>query len=104
MQRRWASQLATHAEYLNECGFDADKALIKIGGARLHEGRINVVKHSIVITKAATDCDLLIIDEAHRAKGENSLFRRKLKKWVEQASRVLILRTRAETISGFVGE
>lgn len=91
MQRRWADELRRHVAPLKKRGFDVDESRIKIGRVKLYEGRVQVVKHSYVRTSDPADCDLLIIDEAHRAKGENSQFRQKLVGWVEQASRVLIL-------------
>lgn len=93
MQRRWAEELVKHVAPLEKCArrLKVEERRVKVGRARLHEGRIQVVKHSYVRASDPKDCDLLIIDEAHRAKGENSKFSKALEKWVKQASRVLIL-------------
>ncbi len=91
MQRTWAKELRRHVQPLQRRGLDVDESRLKIGGKKLREGRIQVVKHSNVRVSVSVPCDLLIIDEAHRAKGENSEFRYKLEGWVKKANRVLIL-------------
>ena len=61
----------------------------KVG--RLSAGSIQVVKHSYAASDFNLDCDLLIVDEAHRAKGEDTAFSAALKRQKKYARRVLIL-------------
>ncbi len=54
----------------------------KVG--RLSAGSIQVVKHSYAASDFNLACDLLIVDEAHRAKGEGTAFSRRLKQQIEE--------------------
>jgi len=63
---------------------------VKDGGGRLNAGWIQVVNHSYARSKKL-DCDLLIVDEAHRAKGKDSEFSKQLMRKAKYAHRVLIL-------------
>ena len=98
MKRRWEAELLKHVEPLRQCAEhlgvlrEVDRKRVKGGHVeRLSPGSIQVVKHSYVQTDDPLKCDLLIVDEAHRAKGESSEFSRELKRRIKQASRVLIL-------------
>jgi len=93
MMRRWVDELHSHVRPLQKCaralGVRADQ--VKAGKCRLSAGSIQVVKHSYAALKSNLDCDLLIVDEAHRAKGENTEFSRELRRQKKYARRVLIL-------------
>jgi superfamily II DNA or RNA helicase len=94
MARRWREELFSHVEPLNACapGLDVNKTRVKDGTAkRLSAGSIQVVKHSYASKDFKLACDLLIVDEAHRAKGENTAFSNALKRQKNSARRVLIL-------------
>lgn len=94
MMRRWVDELLSHVEPLQECapalGVQANR--VKAGRVgRLKAGSIQVVKHSYAASDLRLACDLLIVDEAHRAKGEGTGFSRALKRQRKHARRVLIL-------------
>ncbi len=61
--------------------FGARKELIKQGNpGKLNTGRIQITTHYSLITRHdnKAGCDLVIIDEAHRAKSDGSDFNRAL--------------------------
>ena len=93
MLRRWEAELRSHVALLKMCAphlKDVDAKRIKSAAAkRLTAGSIQVVKHSYASKNL--QCDLLIVDEAHRAKGEGTAFSEALKAQAKKAQRVLIL-------------
>jgi hypothetical protein len=108
LRRRWAEELERHLPMLGELG--ARNSHIKSGKvARLDAGRIQVTTHDTLVKlskpikkkpgrqprkpakRISIDCDLMIIDEAHRAKGEGSAFNEALGKFSRRAKRKLIL-------------
>lgn len=100
MMRRWDEELRLHVPLLQKCAshLDARANRIKKGKiGKLAAGAIQVVKHSYaakglnVRKGAPLACDLLIVDEAHRAKGEKAAFNKALKKQKKHARRILIL-------------
>jgi hypothetical protein len=94
MMRRWVEELQSHVDPLQECALalHVQKKRVKAGKVRkLSPGSIQVVKHSYVLSHLPLDCELLIVDEAHRAKGENAAFAVALKRKQKKARRVLIL-------------
>ena len=94
MVRRWEEELLAHVEPLNRCApmLDVDRTHIKARKlARLSAGSIQIIKHSYAASDSNLACDLLIVDEAHRAKGENTAFSRALRRQKNHARRVLIL-------------
>jgi hypothetical protein len=94
MARRWREELLSHVEPLNKCArhLGVNRIRVKDGTAkRLSGGSIQVVKHSYASKDFNLACDLLIVDEAHRAKGENTAFSKALKRQKKSARRVLIL-------------
>jgi ERCC4-related helicase len=94
MMRRWGDELTSHVEPLQECApaLDVRANQVKARRARrLSAGSIQVVKHSYAAMGLRLTCDLLIIDEAHRAKGDNTAFSRALKQQKKFARRILIL-------------
>lgn len=95
LQRRWAEELERHVPMLER--FGAGSYRIKQGGVgRLHKGRIQVTTHHALVKshdnrEQRTACDLMIIDEAHRAKGDGSAFNEALRNLGDRAKRKLIL-------------
>ena len=94
MRRRWVDELARHVPLLTACtrGLEAatdhlrDTTVKKLAG-----GRIQVATHFHAAAEKTLSCDLLIIDEAHRAKGEKSRFAQELEKRKKHAKRILFL-------------
>ncbi|SEP49351.1 Helicase conserved C-terminal domain-containing protein [Rhodospirillales bacterium URHD0017] len=94
MMRRWEEELLAHVEPLQKCAshLDVRRTRVKVGKVgKLRAGSIQVAKHSYAASKQPLKCSLLIIDEAHRAKGDKTEFRAALKKQRKHADRVLIL-------------
>jgi ERCC4-related helicase len=95
LRRRWAEELERHVPMLSE--FGASKYRIKQETvAKLKAGSIQVGTHYDLIQCRApnelrTMCDLMIIDEAHRAKGDGSAFNEALRNFSDCAKRKLIL-------------
>ena len=112
MRRRWAKELERHVPMLTQIGASHDR--IKQGSVeRLRAGRIQVTTHHALVDsdKQRAACDLMIIDEAHRAKGDGSAFNRALDTLGLYAKRKLILTatpfsirlTELEQLLSFVG-
>jgi SNF2-related domain/Helicase conserved C-terminal domain len=94
MMRRWVEEMRSHVAPFQECAehLGAHASRVKVGRVgRLNPGSIQVVKHSYAASEYVLDCDLLIVDEAHRAKGSNTAFSAALKRQKKHARRVLIL-------------
>jgi len=94
MVRRWEAELKSHVEPLKKCApnlLDIDAKRIKSAANKLTAGSIQVVKHSYAGSGNNLQCDLLIVDEAHRAKGEQTTFSKELNRQGKKAKRVLIL-------------
>ncbi|MBB5045952.1 hypothetical protein HNR60_000687 [Rhodopseudomonas rhenobacensis] len=94
MVRRWEAELLDHIAPLGSCAphLDVRKNHVKARRVvRLSSGSIQVVKHSYASSESPLACDLLIVDEAHRAKGEQTSFSKALRRQRKYAKRVLIL-------------
>jgi len=94
MVRRWYDELLSHVKLLQECApaLAVQENRVKARRVdRLSAGSIQVVKHSYAASDFNLACDLLIVDEAHRAKGENTAFSNALRRQKKYARRVLIL-------------
>lgn len=94
MVRRWNDELIAHLEPLGQCAplLDAQAGnVVPRRVAALRPGTIQVVKHSYAARGGGLACDLLIVDEAHRAKGQFSNFNAALNQKIHRAKRVLIL-------------
>ncbi len=94
MQRRWRDELKFHAPLLKARAptVNADASRIRVGRVTaLKAGRIQVGTHHLALANGSLACDLLIVDEAHRAKGEDSKFAGRLQKHLKNVKRVLIL-------------
>jgi ERCC4-related helicase len=94
MMRRWDEELQEQVEPLRRCAphLRVDRRHVKARRVgRLLPGSIQVVKHSYAASDLRLACDLLIVDEAHRAKGEKTAFSKALKRQRKHAKRVLIL-------------
>jgi hypothetical protein len=94
VMRRWEKELQDQVEPLQKCAphLQVGAKRVKVGRVqRLPPRSVQVVKHSYAVSDQRLNCDLLIIDEAHRAKGDNTAFSRALKKQRRYAKRILIL-------------
>jgi len=94
VMRRWVDELQSHVGPLQECAPTLDVRANRVKARRLSKlspGSIQVVKHSYAASDLTLACDLLIIDEAHRAKGEKTAFSKALNRQKKHARRVLIL-------------
>lgn len=95
LRRRWAEELERHVPMLSQLGASHD--CIKQGDVgKLNAGRIQVATHHALVkshgkNEQRTACDLMIIDEAHRAKGDGSAFNEALRILGHRAKRKLIL-------------
>ena len=95
LRRRWAEELERHIPMLGQIGASSDR--IKQGDVgKLNVGRIQVATHHALVKshgygEQRTACDLMIIDEAHRAKGDGSAFNEALHNLGDRAKRKLIL-------------
>jgi hypothetical protein len=95
LRRRWAEELERHVPMLGQMGAGKDR--IRQGAvSRLHSGNIQVATHHALVKshgneEQRTACDLMIIDEAHRAKGDGSAFNEALRSLGDRAKRKLIL-------------
>lgn len=102
MRRRWAEELERHVPMLSKLGASDDR--IKQGKVdRLDKGRIQITTHATLVDlnkpqkerkhkgNVSVECDLMIIDEAHRAKGEDSAFNTAMGVFRKCAKRQLIL-------------
>lgn len=94
MVRRWEAELLDHVVPLGRCAPHLDVRDNRVKARRverLSAGSIQVVKHSYASSDFNLSCDLLIVDEAHRAKGEQTSFSKALKRQRKHAKRILIL-------------
>jgi len=95
LRRRWAEELERHVPMLSQLGASYDH--IKQGDVgKLNAGRIQIATHHALVkshgnNEQRTACDLMIIDEAHRAKGDGSAFNDALRNLGDRAKRKLIL-------------
>ncbi len=95
LRRRWAEELERHVPMLRHLGASDDR--IKQGEVgKLNTGRIQITTHHALVkshgnNEQKTACDLMIIDEAHRAKGDGSAFNEALRSLNDRAKRKLIL-------------
>jgi hypothetical protein len=95
LRRRWAEELERHVPMLEQIGASTDR--IRQGDVeRLRSGSIQVATHHALVkshgnNEQRTSCDLMIIDEAHRAKGDGSAFNEALRNLGDRAKRKLIL-------------
>lgn len=95
MRRRWAEELERHIPMLKPFGASSDR--IRQGNVeKLKPGQIQVTTHYSLVrsyhrNELRTACDLMIIDEAHRAKGDGSAFNSALRGLGDHAKRKLVL-------------
>jgi ERCC4-related helicase len=95
LRRRWAEELERHVPMLAQIGARYDR--IKQGDVgKLNAGRIQVATHHALVKshgygEQRTACDLMIVDEAHRAKGDGGAFNGALRNLGDRAKRKLIL-------------
>jgi len=92
VRRNWVKELGLHVGPLQECArrLGVHPKQVKDGGGPLNAGWIRVVNHAYARANKL-HCDLLIVDEAHRAKGKDSEFSKQLMRKGKDARRILIL-------------
>jgi hypothetical protein len=95
LRRRWAEELERHVPLLSRLGASNDR-IKQVNVRTLNAGRIQVATHHQLVRDHAsneqrTECDLMIIDEAHRAKGDGSAFNQAIRNLGDRAKRKLIL-------------
>jgi ERCC4-related helicase len=87
LRRRWAEELERHVPMLKRLGgvynSISNKRIRQGAVKRLDRGCIQVATHHTLVKRRGnnnqqTGCDLMIIDEAHRAKGDGSAFNKAL--------------------------
>ena len=93
MQTKWKMEIDNHIEILRSF-----KNNLKLKRENVHKGPLKKLKPYNILVSTHTkslheflDCDLLIVDEAHRAKGENSSFANKIINKKNTFEKVLIL-------------
>lgn len=100
LRRRWAEELERHVPLLKRLGGTYDSIrneCIRQGEVeRLRNGSIQIATHHALVkshgnNEQRTACDLIILDEAHRAKGDDSDFNKALRNLGRHAKRKLIL-------------
>ncbi len=77
VMRPWEKELQDQVEPLQKCAphLQVGAKRVKVGRVqRLPTRSVQVVKHSYAVSDQRLNCELLIIDEAHRAKGDNTAF------------------------------
>jgi len=95
LRSNWAKELERHVPLLTQIGASKDR--IRQGDVeRLRFGSIQVATHHALVrshgnNEQRTACDLMIVDEAHRAKGDGSAFNEALRNLGDRAKRKLIL-------------
>ncbi len=88
MARRWLDELRSHRAVLR--AFDY-RFRVSDRIRKLRERRIAISTHWRSINSGNFACDLLIIDEAHRAKNDSSRFARELRRQKDVIGNILIL-------------
>ena len=92
MARRWRQEIHDHLHPLRATTrrLHLERALrtVRKDLKQLHPGQIAVSTH---LKARNLGCDLLIVDEVHRARGKNSRVARRLARWQRKYGRVLFL-------------
>lgn len=88
MARRWLDELRSHQAVLRDFGYSF-KVSDRI--RKLRDRRIAISTHWRSVNSGKLACDLLIIDEAHRAKNDGSVFAQELRRQKDAIGSVLIL-------------
>lgn len=91
MKRRWEQEMDSHIKPLQFVAKNLnikEESLKRKEVQRLKSGNIHVTTHNMA---SVLNCDLLIIDEVHHAKGEKSKFSEKIKKNLKNFDKALIL-------------
>ena len=88
MARRWLDELRSHQSVLRKFGYGFD---VSDRIRKLRQRRIAISTHWRSVNRGRLACDFLIIDEAHRAKNDSSLFAQELRRQKDSIGNVLIL-------------
>lgn len=88
MARRWLDEMRSHQAVLRDFGYSFE---VSDRIRKLRERRIAISTHWRSVNSGKLACDLLIIDEAHRAKNDGSVFAQELRRQKDAIGSVLIL-------------
>jgi ERCC4-related helicase len=88
MARRWLDELRSHQAVMRDFGYGFE---VSDRIRKLRERRIAISTHWRSVNSRRLACDLLIIDEAHRAKNDSSVFAKELRRQKDVIGSVLIL-------------
>jgi RecG-like helicase len=88
MARRWLDELRSHQAVLRTLGYGFN---VSDRIRRLRQRRIAISTHWRSVNSGRLDCDLLVIDEAHRAKNDGSMFAQELRRQKDAIGSVMIL-------------
>jgi hypothetical protein len=88
MARRWLDELRSHRAVLRDFGYRFN---VSDRIRKLRERRIAISTHWRSVNTGRFACDLLIIDEAHRAKNDSSVFAQQLRRHKDVIANILIL-------------
>lgn len=92
MARRWHEELSSHVQSVRSLIAGACKVSVhERERVNMLGGRIIISTHRRNVGNRQLHCDLLIVDEAHRAKSEHSLLAKELKASADQVANILIL-------------
>ena len=81
MRRKWETDATQHFAVLASFAhLDVSPKAVQGGKLKLHAGRVQATTHSKASKQKNLSCDLLIVDEAHRARGEQTIFRQELER------------------------
>lgn len=88
MARRWLDEVRSHQAAMKDIGYRFE---VSDRIRKLRERRIAISTHWRSVNSGKLACDLLIIDEAHRAKNDGSVFAQELRRQQDEIGSVLIL-------------
>ncbi len=90
---KWVRDLETHCAVFETVAgqLHPNKVKIRRGASHVYDGSIVVGTHHKASRRTHMACDLLIVDEAHRSKGEDSEFRQYLENNIENIGQILCL-------------
>ena len=92
MRRKWEADFEHHRRVLGRFADHLEKWDLRDSGTqKLMSGRIQIATHMRASRQERLECDLLIVDEAHRARGEHGAFRHELNRKRKDFKRVLFL-------------
>ncbi|MBP1908315.1 SNF2-related protein [Methanolobus bombayensis] len=95
MKRKWLEEIDNHKDVIDGCAKSLDFRHVKVHKEKLDKATFSGIyvstHNNIIMNSESLKCNLLIIDEAHRAKSSESVFAQKLKKNIKNNQKVLFL-------------